>query len=77
MDNKSLLGINPIRYLFTGWVAVGVEVTGVWHSLLEGTGESCIVMLIEKYKLISTVLSLLLNLLRYIILCKNICYSVT
>jgi len=32
-------------------VAVGVEVTGAWYRLTEGTGESCVVMLTEKYKL--------------------------
>ncbi|MGI8352137.1 hypothetical protein [Bacillus sp. B1-b2] len=34
-------------------MAVGVEVTGVWHRLLGGTGESCIAMLngkIQAYK---------------------------
>jgi len=29
-------------------VAVGVEVTGAWHRLTEGTGESCVVMFNRK-----------------------------
>ena len=41
----------PIRNLSTVWVAVGVEATGAWHRLTEGTGESCDVMLTEKCKL--------------------------
>lgn len=33
-----------IRDLFTGYMAIGVEVTRVWNKLELGTGESCFVM---------------------------------
>lgn len=40
-----------IGYLFTGYMAIGVEVTGVRNRLGKGTGESCLTMINEKYKL--------------------------
>ena len=44
-------GYESIRNLSTVWMAVGVEATGAWHRLMKGTGESCGVMVTEKYKL--------------------------
>lgn len=40
-----------IGNLFNVWAAVGVEATGARHRLVKGTGESCDIMPIEKYKL--------------------------
>lgn len=40
-----------IGNLSTVWTAVGVEAAGAWHRLMRETGESCDVMLTEKYKL--------------------------
>lgn len=36
--------------LITGQTAVGVEVTGAWHRLLQGTGEVWTLMENEKSK---------------------------
>ena len=44
-------GINLSENLLTGRVAVGVEVTGAWNRLTEGTGEAYMGMTIEKCEL--------------------------